>query len=196
MLKDLPVGHYRVQIGLELRQAWLINGTLFNSEVWHNVQDSDIAHFVAIDQYLLRGLVKAHAKVPLEHLYLETAALPIPYIVSSRRLIYLQTILHRSDEEITKQIYMCQYNNPSLGDWCNLVEEDFNKIAIHMSKDHITSLNQSEYHKQVRSKAFYNLNQVQSIHTKVNENMNNTQEYLTSKLFSNHQCFLIIASQR
>ena len=91
---------------------------------------------------------------------------------------------------------MCQYshyNNPSPGDWCNLVEEDFNKIAIHMSKDHITSLTKSEYHKQVRSKAFYNLNQVQSTHTKVNEkyyeNMKNTQEYLTSKLFSNHQCF-------
>ena len=68
LLKDLPVGRFRVQIGLELRQAWLINSTHFNSEVWHSVQDSDIAHFVAIDQYLLRGLVKEHAKVPLEHL--------------------------------------------------------------------------------------------------------------------------------
>ena len=147
LLKDLPVGHFRVQIGLELRQAWLINSTLFNSEVWHSVQDSDIAHFVAIDQYLLRGLVKAHAKVPLEHLYLETAALPIPYIVSARRLIYLQTILHRSDEEITKQIYLCQYDNPSPGDWCKLVEEDFTKIAVHMRREHISSIGSIEYKK-------------------------------------------------
>ena len=70
LLKDLPVGHYRVQIGLELQQAWLINGTLFNSEVWHSVNDSDIAHFVAINQYLIRGLVKAHEKTRLEHIYL------------------------------------------------------------------------------------------------------------------------------
>jgi hypothetical protein len=165
--------------------------------VWHSVQDSDIAHFVAIDQYLLRGLVKAHAKVPLEHLYLETAALPIPYIVSARRLIYLQTILHRSDEEITKRIYMCQYNNPSPGDWCNLVEEDFNQIGIHMSREHITSLSPYEYKKyiknMVRNTAFQNLDQIKATHTKVQnnyyKNMDKPQEYLTSKLFSNQQCF-------
>ena len=38
LLKDLPVGYYRVQIGLEQWQAWLKNGTLFNSEVWHIVK--------------------------------------------------------------------------------------------------------------------------------------------------------------
>lgn len=80
LLKDLPIGHLRVQIGLELRQAWLINGMLFNSEVWHSVSESDIEQLVTIDKYLLRGLVKAHAKVPVEHLYLETSALPIPCI--------------------------------------------------------------------------------------------------------------------
>ena len=116
LLKDLPIGNLRILIGLELRQAWLINGTLFNSEVWHNVADSDIAHFVDIDKYLLRGLVKAHAKVPIEHLYLETASVPIEYIISARRLIYLQTILQRPDEELIKQIYVHQKANPSPGD--------------------------------------------------------------------------------
>ena len=66
------------------RQAWLINGTLYNSEVWHNVVDSDIAHFADLDKYLHCGLVKAHANVPLEHLYLETASVPIQYIISAR----------------------------------------------------------------------------------------------------------------
>ena len=84
LLKDLPIGNLRVQIGLELRQAWLINGILFNSKVWHSVADSDIAHFVEIDKYLLRGLVQSHAKVPIEHLYLETAAIAIPFIISAR----------------------------------------------------------------------------------------------------------------
>ena len=107
LLKDLPIGYLRVQVGLKLRKAWLINGTLFNSEVWHSVEDKDIAQFVELDKYLLRGLVKAHAKVPVEHVYLETAAVPIPYIISARRILYLQTILQRSDEEITKRIYQC-----------------------------------------------------------------------------------------
>ena len=96
---------------------------------------------------------------------------------------------------------MCQYNNPSPGDWCNLVEEDLNQIGIHMSKEHIASLSHFEYKKfikeKVRSTAFFNLEQIKSTHTKVQDNfyanLDSPQEYLTSKLFTNQQCFLIFA---
>ena len=76
----------------------------------------------------------------------------ISYIISTRCLLYLQTILHRSDEEIKKQIYMCQHNNRSPGDWCKLVEEDLHQIGIHMSNEHITSLSQYEYKKFIQEK--------------------------------------------
>ena len=140
----MPIGNLRVQIGLVLRQAWLLNGILFNSEVWHSVAESDIAHFVE-NKYLLRGLVQAHAKVPLEHIYLETAAIPIPYIISARRLIYLQTILQRPDHEITKKIYQHQKTNPSPGDWCHLVNSDFNVIDVNMSETEIEAMCPSEF---------------------------------------------------
>jgi hypothetical protein len=106
LLGDLPVGNLRVQIGLALRHAWLINGILFNSEVWHSITTEQINQLVDIDKYLLRGLVGAHAKVPLEHIYLELAALPIIYVLSVRRMIYLQTLLKRHDNEVTKK---CTY---------------------------------------------------------------------------------------
>ena len=99
-LKDLPLGSKRIQVGLELRHAWLINGILVNCEVWHSVSNYQIENLMAIDKYLLRGLLGAHAKVPLEHLYLEVAALPLSYVISSRRMLYMQTILNRPDEEI------------------------------------------------------------------------------------------------
>lgn len=184
-----------------MRQAWLINGTLFNSEVWHNVVDSDIAHFVDIDKYLLRGLVKAHAKVPIEHLYLETASVPIEYIISARRLIYLQTILQRPDEELIKQIYVHQKANPSPGDWCYLLEKDFQLIGEQISEDNIKAMAPSDYKKYVKSKirssAFQYLEGLKSNHSKVRDNqytdLQKPQQYLTSKLFTNDQCFLIFA---
>ena len=37
-------------------------------------------------------LVDAKAKVPVEHIYLEMAALPIPYELSVNRIIYLSTL--------------------------------------------------------------------------------------------------------
>ena len=55
----------------------------------------------------IKGLISAHDKAPVDHLYLETAALPIPYILISRRIIYLKNILEREDEEITKKVYKC-----------------------------------------------------------------------------------------
>ena len=77
LLGDLPVGNLRVQIGLTLMHAWLINGILFNSEAWHSITAEQLNQLVDIDKYLLRGLVGAHSKVPLEHIYLDLAVLPI-----------------------------------------------------------------------------------------------------------------------
>ena len=63
----------------------LINGVLFNSEVWHGIDDNDVHALEGIDEHLLRSLVKAHAKTPMEFLYLETGAIPIRFLISSRR---------------------------------------------------------------------------------------------------------------
>ena len=70
-----------------------------------------------------------------------------------------------------------------------------------MSREHITSLSPIEYKKyiknMVQNTAFQNLDQIKATHTKVQnnyyKNMDKPQEYLTSKLFSNQQCFLIFA---
>ena len=153
LLSDLPVGNLRVQIGLTLRHAWLINEILFNSEVWHNTTKEQVAQFVEIDKYLLRGLVGAHAKVPLEHLYLEMAALPINYVLSVRRMIYLHTILRRHDNEITKKVYLCQKNSPLPGDWCQMVSNDFNKMGIHMTDEHIAQMHEGDYKKLIKKQS-------------------------------------------
>ena len=43
---------------------------LFNHEIWYNMKDSDIASFVTLDQYIIKGLVNSNAKLPIEHLYI------------------------------------------------------------------------------------------------------------------------------
>ena len=34
ILNDIPLGSKLFEMGMTLRQAWFINGTLYNSEVW------------------------------------------------------------------------------------------------------------------------------------------------------------------
>ena len=36
IVNEVPLGHWKVDAGLALRQAMFLNGILFNSEAWHN----------------------------------------------------------------------------------------------------------------------------------------------------------------
>ena len=41
-IEEIPLGKYKMEIGLKLRQAMLLNGMLFNSEAWHSLSSNEI----------------------------------------------------------------------------------------------------------------------------------------------------------
>ena len=141
-------------------------------ETWHNMKDSDTNVFIKLDQYLLRKILGAHSKVPLEFLYLETSAIPVDFVLASRRLNFLHTVLSRSDNEMTKRIYIAQKNYPIKGDWVNQVEEDLVKMGIKMDDLEISlmkkSLFKSMVKRCVRTASFNSLTEIQQTHTKIN----------------------------
>ena len=49
ILQDIPLGSYRTEIGLELRQALFLNSVLYNCETWHGLKTADIADIKLID---------------------------------------------------------------------------------------------------------------------------------------------------
>ena len=187
-LNDLPLGNLRVEVGLALRQAWFVNGILFNSEVWNQTTKFQEEQLLSVDKYLLRGILSSHAKTPIEFIYLEIGALP-RYVISVRRMIYLQTSLKRHMDEITRRIYECQKTNPTPGDWCEQVKNDFDKFSIHMNDEHIAAMDSDSYKtmikQTVRSAAFRDLNLIKEGHSKVRDNvyigLKYPQPYLTDK---------------
>ena len=72
VLRDVPLGNRRIQIGLELRRAWFQNMCCFNSEVWNGISDSDLKDLSFIDHKIMRVITGAHSKVPIEMIYIET----------------------------------------------------------------------------------------------------------------------------
>ena len=100
------------------RKSLLINTMLFNSEAWHNISNAQVEAFEKVDESLLRGLVSGHSKLPLPALYLELGQVPIRYILATRRILYLQTILHREPDELIHRVYIAQKDDPSDGDFC------------------------------------------------------------------------------
>ena len=89
ILEEIPLGKHKTEVGLILRNAMLHGCMLFNSEVWHGLLQRHIRALEVVDEYLLRSIMKAHQKTPIEFIYLETGALPIRHIISSRRLLII-----------------------------------------------------------------------------------------------------------
>ena len=200
ILDDIPLGKYKMEIGLKLRQAMFINGVLFNSEAWHGVTEADIKILEQIDEYLLRSLVNGHSKTPLEFLYLEAGAVPIRFLISSRRMIYLQNILKRDDEELVKKIYKAQARNPTPGDLVELLKSDFEMIEETFDEKSIVNTSVDSYKKfiksRIRAAALKYLNQIKETHSKVKDIVYEhleTQAYLTSPLFSNENVNLLFS---
>ena len=95
MLKYVPMGNRRTQIGLELQKAWFKNGCLFNSELWSGLTENYFNELEVIDSKIFRVITGAQAKVLLEMLYLETSQIPIKHVISVRRLMYWHTLFKK-----------------------------------------------------------------------------------------------------
>ena len=189
ILSEIPLGQYRMEIGLLLRQAMLVNGMLFNSEAWHAITEEELRMMESVDEHLLRSLVKGHSKTSIEFLYLESGALPNRFLISSRRLLFLQTILKRPAEELTHQVYSAQKSDPVKGDFAKLIQSDLELIGG-VSEEHIKTCSKtilkSEIKAKIRSAAFKYLREKQKQHSKIKEfqyTKLETQEYMKSPLF-------------
>ena len=62
ILEEVPLGKYRTEIGLQLRQAMFVNGVLFNLEVWPKLTVADITMLETVDHHLIRCICNSHAK--------------------------------------------------------------------------------------------------------------------------------------
>ena len=155
---EVPLAHWRIEAGLKLRQAMFLNGTLFNSEAWQGISPGEIEMIEKVDEDLLRGLLKAHSKIPLEALYLETGCIPVRFIIKSRRLSYLHTILQKDSEELVKEVFEAQKNDPTAGDFFNLVMDDCNLVDMNMTENEISTVKKDKYKEIVKSKVTLHFN--------------------------------------
>ena len=171
ILNEVPFGKFRIQAGLKLRNAMFLNGIPTNSEVWHGVQESDITKLEEVDEHLLRGILKAPSKTPIETLYLETGSKPIRFIIKSRRLGYLHHILTREKNELISRVFYAQKRKSIKGDWVKYIEEDFSHLDIKLSDSEIMKMKKKKFKSYIKEKiekvAYNYLNDLKEKHSKV-----------------------------
>ena len=116
-------------------------------------QKCQIDAFEKIDEALIKGLTASHSKIPICALYLETGQVPVRYILACRRILYLQTILHRTDEELIKRVYLAQRADTTEGDFCQLVDADMRLLDLQLTDSQIESQSSFDLKKIVKVKA-------------------------------------------
>ena len=62
ILRDVPLGNRRTDIGLELRRAWFQNKCLFNCEVWTGISEKDLKDLGVIDNTIFRVKINLSAQ--------------------------------------------------------------------------------------------------------------------------------------
>ena len=200
IVNELPLAHWRVEAGLRLREAMLLNGTLFNSEAWQGISNAEVEQLEKVDEALLRGLLRAHAKVPLEALFLETGTLPIRFILKIRRLCYLKTILQRDDEELVREVYNAQKCDPTDGDFYHLVMADAADVNLNIDEEQISTMKEETYKDNVKCKvreaAFAYLKQKQIGHSKM-DNLSyeklKISKYMNNPIFNSQSVQMLFA---
>ena len=153
IVKEAPLGHHRIMSGLIVRKAMLHSTMLCNSEAWHSFNLSQVKAFEQIDEALIRGLVIGHSKIAIPALYLETALIPVRYILACRRILYLHTILARDPEELIFKVYQAQKQDPVAGDFCELVGNDSKLLNLQISEDGLKKMSRYDLKGLVKAKA-------------------------------------------
>ena len=103
------------------------------------------------DRSFMRRVFDCPVSTPIESYYLETSTLPVRFIIMGRRLMYLWSILHKSDNELVKKVYNTQKEFPVKNDWVLQVQDDLSKCKIELSDEEIASMNKEKFRKIVNS---------------------------------------------
>ena len=198
---SVPLGKWRRKSGIMLRQAMMVNGTLYNSECWQGVNvDKLVKTLNKPDEALIRGLNSGHATVPLEFLFLESGCVPVSFIHACRRLVYLQTILKKDPGELLSRVYFAQKADSLPGDYCRLVAADQERFQISLSEEEVRNMSSKLYKKYVKEKvnkgAFEYLISLQKNHSKIRSikyTKLDMQPYMKSELFSKDDISLLFS---
>ena len=79
---------HNFEIALLLRDSMLINGTLYNAEIWYNMTESDINELQNLDNIFFSRLLGVPKSTPTETFHLELGVLLMPTIIKASRILF------------------------------------------------------------------------------------------------------------
>ena len=150
ILESTVCGPFQFEVALILRASFLLNGILTNSEVWYGLKTADFENLEQIDERLLRRILEVGSGCPREMLYLETGSIPIRFIITYRRLMFLHYILSEDQDSLIYRCFTAQRKSPSRNDLSVTVEKDFEYLRITQTYEEIKSMKKEKFGNMVK----------------------------------------------
>ena len=114
--------------------------------------------------------------------------------------MFLQTIRKRSEEKLTKRVYLAQKADAVKEDFAKLVKADIEVIGGNLEEDYISMKSKTAFKEEIKEKirkaAFIYLKNLQKEHSKIKHIVYpkfQTQGYMTSPIFTNDDVNLLHA---
>ena len=145
MLQEISFGYFYFEIAMMFRNSMLLDGILCSSELLYGITNEHIEMLEKCDRTYMRRVFDCPISTPIESYYLETSTLSIRFILIGRRLMYLWTILQKSDKELARQVYKSQKLFPVKNDWFLQVKDDLKKCNIDFSDEEISKMKKEKF---------------------------------------------------
>ena len=173
LIKTVHFGKYFIEMALLFRNSMLINSMLCSIEALYGLHNIHIDKLEKVDKYLMRQILNAPNSTPIEALYLETGAMPIRFLIVSRRLMFYWSILSKTEVELVRKVYNAQKISPIKNDWYLQVKEDLENCCIFLSETEISNMKRHKFKslvkEKVREQARDYLIKLKRSHSKLND---------------------------
>ena len=198
IINSVSLGYFLFDVACVLRETLLINGILYNSEVWYGVTAKQVEELENIDKLMLRKLFDTCISTPSEALYLELGLIPIRFILKGRRLMFLHYLLQLEENDMLHRFFLAQWEKPGNNDWVLTVKQDIIDLDMGLKLADIKLCSRNKFKGIVREScctvAFNFLIEKKKCHSKLSRlsyNKLNMQSYLKDGVMGSHDSRLL-----
>ena len=118
-------------------------------------------------------MFKVGAGTPIESFYLATNTLPVRHVIIGRRLMFLWTILQKSESDLTRKCLSAQQLNPVRNDLATTFQNDLEMCGITLGMTEISNMKKATFRRlvntQIKELAREYLVNMKNNHTKMNK---------------------------
>ena len=130
-------------------QGIIIPKLLLNAETWTKITPKDISNLEQIQSQSLKRLLRIPYSTPTKGLYSEIGILSIEGQINEKQLMFLHSILNKTDNSPVKEILKEQRDQPG-NTWYKNVKQAMENIEIKIDDEEIANTSKNEWKRKIK----------------------------------------------